>query len=103
MAAHLGLGDAEFRKRYCEVVEGWLTLRTDAPACPFLGEGNACQVYEVRPVQCSTWPFWKENLVRDEWEGALTELCPGVGKGPLHARPEIEARVEANEAWRDES
>ena len=102
MAGQLGLEVAEFRERFCEVVEGWLTLRTDSPACPFLGEGNTCKVYEVRPVQCSTWPFWKENLERKEWEGPLTELCPGVGKGPLHTRSEIDARAEANEVWRDE-
>lgn len=102
IAGHLGLTDLEFRERYCEVVEGWLTLRTDSPACPFLGEGNTCKVYEVRPVQCSTWPFWTENLKRAEWEGPLAELCPGVGKGPLHPQAEIDARVQANEVWQDE-
>ena len=60
-------------------------------------------MYEVRPVQCSTWPFWSENMRREQWEGPLTELCPGVGQGALHSRDQIDARVAANEAWRDEA
>eukprot|EP00536_Pseudo-nitzschia_multiseries_P007499 jgi/Psemu1/18089/gm1.18089_g len=33
------------------------------PACVFLDrETNRCGIYEVRPVQCSTYPFWSNML-----------------------------------------
>ena len=37
---------------------------------------NRCLVYDVRPNQCRTFPYWdqyKSNFVK------LVELCPGVG------------------------
>jgi Fe-S-cluster containining protein len=38
-------------------------------ACAFL-DGARCTVYEARPTQCRTFPFWKENLRRrGSWEG----------------------------------
>jgi Fe-S-cluster containining protein len=40
-----------------------------------------CGIYEVRPQQCRTWPFWPE-LLRDKasWDRA-SERCPGMNKG----------------------
>ena len=51
-----------------------------------------CQVYEARPRQCRTWPFWDSNLKNEEaWE-LTCEVCPGSGKGKLHSIETIEAQ-----------
>ena len=56
------------------------------PACPFL-DGARCTVYEARPAQCGSFPFWPENVKsRKAWDD-LAAFCPGVGQGdfvPLH-------------------
>lgn len=83
IARHLALTRADFLERYCVIEDGWTVLRMDAPACPFLSGDNRCGIYPVRPKQCATWPFWKENLVEREWKGPVKECCPGIGKGPL--------------------
>lgn len=80
----LGLDADTFANRYTELEEGYLTLRMDDPACPFL-EGSRCTVYPVRPVQCRTFPFWPEILAnRRSWE-RLRRFCPGIGVGERHS------------------
>ena len=64
--------------------------------CIFWSQG--CQVYEDRPIQCSTYPFWKTPMKSEEnwrWEG---RFCPGIQRGPLHSREEIEQALAAREA-----
>jgi hypothetical protein len=96
----LGLTRAEFLRRYCTKRPGFHpSLRMDEPACPFLGADNRCQIYPVRPKQCRTWPFWKENLARETWEGPVKEVCPGIGEGALHSRAEIERIADETERW----
>ncbi len=98
--AFLGIGRAEFLARYCTKEPGFHpTLRMDTPACPFLGADSRCQIYPVRPLQCRTWPFWKENLVRETWEGPVKDVCPGIGEGDLHPREEIERIADETERW----
>ncbi len=48
-------------------------------------------MYQHRPLQCRSYPFWSGNLTsRDTWE-RLKLSCPGVGRGRLHSKREIEA------------
>jgi Fe-S-cluster containining protein len=55
--------------------------------CVFYDGG--CTVYEARPVQCRTFPFWSENLASPEaWEEAREE-CPGMGAGAFFSIDEI--------------
>ncbi len=58
--------------------------------CVFWGEGG-CTVYEARPLQCRSFPFWGSCLSSPEaWEDQARQ-CPGMGKGRVHSRNEIEA------------
>ncbi len=42
-----------------------------------------CGVYEDRPVQCRTWPFWPDVIEsRKTWSRAK-RTCPGVDRGTL--------------------
>uniref|UniRef100_A0A7S1FR63 Zinc/iron-chelating domain-containing protein n=1 Tax=Corethron hystrix TaxID=216773 RepID=A0A7S1FR63_9STRA len=50
-----------------ENVLPWILLRNEereqSPACVFLDEeSNQCTIYPVRPVQCSTYPFWSNIM-----------------------------------------
>lgn len=45
--------------------------------CTFL-DGNRCSIYEVRPTQCKTYPFWPQNMIGPaEWI-AESQLCEGI-------------------------
>lgn len=99
IAAYVGLSEAELLARYCREEDGWTALRMDRPACPFLRDDQSCAIYPVRPKQCATWPFWKENLRRATWEGPVKACCPGIGRGPTHSRAEIERSARETEAW----
>ena len=98
ISAHLGLPRRQFLERYCEKVDGAVTIKTDSPACPFLQADNRCAIYPVRPKQCASWPFWRENLAdRAVWEEEVKACCPGIGKGQLHSAEEI-GRIAGDDA-----
>jgi Fe-S-cluster containining protein len=45
---------------------------------------GGCTVYDARPRQCGTFPFWPSILSsRGSWDG-FAQSCPGIGKGELH-------------------
>jgi len=46
-----------------------------------------CLVYEARPAQCRTWPFWPENMNARAWDREVVAFCPGVGKGRRTRKP----------------
>ena len=89
----LGISRKTFIESSCLNVEGYWCFNTVVEDCLFLDQNGACTIYPVRPAQCSTWPFWKENLPRKEWEGYIRECCPGIDKGRLYSLQEIRERV----------
>ena len=99
IASHLGLERREFLARYCTRKDGQVTIRTDSPACPFLAQDNRCGIYAVRPMQCRSWPFWRENLEKSVWEEEVKACCPGIGKGELHSAEEIDRVADEDARW----
>jgi Fe-S-cluster containining protein len=89
LAAFFGIPTAEFTARYAEREDGLYQLKYEDKDCPFLRD-NRCSVYEARPWQCRTWPFWPENMNRTVWEREVLAYCPGAGKGTLYSADEIE-------------
>ncbi len=81
----------EFTKKYCEKDgETWrLKEEPKNPDCIFL-KNKRCSVYEARPSQCRTWPFWPEVMDAKTWAKEIVSFCPGVGKGTMVSGPEIE-------------
>jgi Fe-S-cluster containining protein len=90
MAKGLGIKTSEFTRRYCAKTDGWFHLKDPEKDCLFL-DGKRCSVYESRPAQCRTWPFWPENMNSKTWSKDVSTFCPGVGKGRLYSAQEIEA------------
>jgi len=97
------MGDEEFIKTYCRWVpsaNGSLQLSLKeksnydcifwkAEAGASTREG-ACSVYEARPLQCRTFPFWSSVVDSSEsWEMVAAD-CPGMGKGVFHSPDTIE-------------
>lgn len=83
---------AEFTKKYCDRTNGVWHLKEDPkrPDCMYLSD-KRCSVYEARPTQCRTWPFWNEVMNAKTWAKDVASFCPGVGKGKLWSAKEIEA------------
>ena len=98
IARKLKRGLRSFRSEFTTTIEGKRSL-TEVNSergqhCVFLGPGSkGCTIYPVRPKQCRTWPFWKENLDELRWKGDLRAVCPGLDKGRRYTKLEIEQRA----------
>ena len=95
LAKLVGMTPAEFEDTYVRRVGIRRSLIEYANGdCVFLdGETRACTVYDARPRQCRTWPFWSSNL-RDEQNWRHTcQACPGCGQGDLVTLEEIERQA----------
>jgi len=93
LAARMGLDEAAFRSRYTRSVGGrGISLTEKANNdCVFYQRGVGCTVYQDRPKQCRTWPFWRRNLAdRAAWT-ASAGGCPGMDHGQAHDAATIAA------------
>jgi Fe-S-cluster containining protein len=92
LAARLQMEPEDFERQYVRMVGIRKTLKElpNGDCVLFDGRTRGCTVYEDRPRQCRTWPFWDSNLRSPEaWE-ATCEVCPGSGQGKLHQLKSIE-------------
>jgi len=82
LTSFLGLTQRDFLRRYTKRTDfGFTSLRFVDGACVFLKDG-LCQVHEVKPTQCRSWPFWEENLESPQsWANEVADFCPGEGRG----------------------
>lgn len=86
MADRVGVTKREFYQRYAKRKIGKWTLEEvrfhKQYDCVFLerdenGRGK-CSIYDVRPTQCRTWPFWASNLSSPRAWAQAAEGCPGM-------------------------
>jgi Fe-S-cluster containining protein len=91
LAAAQKMTDDEFRSAYTRQLgrHGVLLRQKRNQECVFWNAGSGCQVYEQRPHQCRTYPFW-QGIVHspDNWK-AESRVCPGIGEGDLHSAVDI--------------
>lgn len=82
-----------FTTKYLRFINGRISLlEHDNGDCVMYG--NGCKIYDIRPLQCQTFPFWTSNLKTiAEWE-EQKKMCPGIGKGKLYTLDEIENLME---------
>jgi len=106
IAAHLGLPVGQVMGLYIRRVDGQYSLR-EGPLrrdCVFLSAGGtggrACRIYDVRPGQCRTWPFWDANLADPASWAAAGVRCQGINRGAKFTFEEIERRRKATHARR---
>ena len=78
IANFLNISVDEFKKFYLIKVDYKFSIKEkqyeDGYACVFFNDGK-CSIYEVRPNQCRTFPFWdffKTNI------SEVKKECPGI-------------------------
>ncbi|KAL7529882.1 hypothetical protein ACHAXR_003206 [Thalassiosira sp. AJA248-18] len=105
---HLGYNQSnassinDFRQKYvrAEVTpadgdqsQSWMCLKRKEGACVFLDPIGKCSIYDVRPVQCSTYPFWPSLLKSQQaWEEESVhpdDISIREGTGERHWSPEL--------------
>jgi Fe-S-cluster containining protein len=81
LAKHLGITLEEVRTKYLNKI-GYkysikeVKLAEDNYACMFFNlEKKQCTIYEARPVQCRTFPFW--DYFKENTEEVYKE-CPAI-------------------------
>jgi Fe-S-cluster containining protein len=83
LASHLGITHAEFRRRYLCGAAPLLRFRKPRhKECPFL-LADGCSVHAVKPLQCSSFPYWPELLADAAQRREAASYCPGMNNGPL--------------------
>jgi len=98
IAERLGVAYEQFLAEYTEDTLRGRSIRERAGPrgfdCVFLDRDSipgkaVCAIYEHRPSQCRTWPFWTKLLrSRDDWIRAKA-TCPGLDSGRLYTPVEI--------------
>ena len=106
LAKRLGMSVAEFTKKHTHVTSEGRSLKEKKSEkgldCEFLDRekipGKAvCGVYEDRPAQCRTWPFWPSVIKsKQTWERAK-RVCPGIDKGKKYTLVQIRVQRDACE------
>lgn len=82
MATILNISIDQFKRRYIRSRDNRYALIEKKAQngdfdCIFLND-KKCMVYQSRPTQCRTFPWWKENLNTPEsWQQAAKE-CEGI-------------------------
>ena len=92
LAKRLGMDEQAFEDNYIMQVGIRKSLKefSNGDCVLFDAEKRCCTVYEDRPRQCRTWPFWESNLRSPESWAETCEACPGSGKGQLYQLEQIE-------------
>ncbi len=92
MADSMELPVMQFESKFIRQVGTQKSLREypDGDCILLAPENRTCLVYEARPIQCRTWPFWDSTIeTKKDWKETCEE-CPGAGTGTLHSLEEIE-------------
>ena len=79
ISRHLRMKEGAFIEQYLELdAEGDYVLQS--LPCPFLGEGNACTIYEERPSDCRRFPYTDEDVFvkRPQLTLKNTSFCPAA-------------------------
>jgi uncharacterized protein len=95
LAAAIGVSPTEFERRYVRKVgiRKSLIEWANGDCIFFHGESRTCQVYDVRPRQCRTWPFWPSNLSSPAAWRDTAERCPGCNRGRLVQLDDIQTQL----------
>ena len=93
MAVELDIDVEEFESKFVRRVgtDKSLIEYPDGDCILLDPDSRRCTVYQSRPIQCRTWPFWDSTLKSKKAWKETCEVCPGSGVGQLYTFEEIEA------------
>jgi Fe-S-cluster containining protein len=79
ISKHLKMRESEFIETYLRLDEDGDYVVKATP-CPFLGTDNFCSIYEVRPSDCTRFPYTDENVFLKRQNITLknSTFCPIV-------------------------
>lgn len=95
ISKHLNISIKEFHKRYLRKVGKRYSLLENPVNfdCIFL-EGKKCEIYEVRPTQCRTYPWWPTQIESLEAWNEAAKYCEGITpSAPLVKKEDIENQI----------
>jgi uncharacterized protein len=77
ISKHLGMKESDFIDTYLRVDEDGDFVVRSSP-CPFLGTDNFCSIYEIRPSDCSRFPYTDEDVIIKRQKLTLknASFCP---------------------------
>lgn len=99
IAGYIGMDVEEFMLTKARLVRSRYSLKElkSGDCIFFQRESVRCDIYEVRPVQCRTFPFWEELLLKQSFWEKTGEDCPGINQRDFHSFEEIERVLLSNE------
>ena len=105
LASYLDIDAALFEHEYVRRKGSRRSLyeRFNGDCILFDGDTRRCTVYSVRPTQCRTWPFWKQNVESEAAWAETCEVCPGSGSGDLIPVDAIRRRLADNRSARSKT
>ena len=79
ISKHLQMKEGDFIETYLRVDEEGDFVVKSSP-CPFLGSDNFCSIYDVRPSDCSRFPYTDEDVLIKRQKLTLknASFCPIV-------------------------
>lgn len=92
---YLQLSAARFQRKHLVSIEDigtGIRINNDG-RCSLLSAGNRCLVYEVRPLQCSSYPFWPEVMQSKAAWLAEGSRCEGINQGEAVSPCHIETQL----------
>ncbi len=98
LARYLNMEEHAFRAVYTRLVgDEDVSLRDKSNHdCIFYDRVRGCTVYDHRPRQCRTWPFWRHVVSSPQRWADEAIRCPGMNRGPLWSRDHIRERAGAD-------
>ena len=94
IAGFIGIDFDKFTRKYIRQVDYAFSL-VEQPNhdCVFLKDGG-CSIYEVRPTQCRTYPYWPSIVKSRQSWAKEAEQCPGIGDETFVPGEEVANQLE---------
>lgn len=100
LAQHFNLSVEELKKRDLRRFAGKWALN-ECPTtydCVYL-KGNKCTIYDHRPKQCRTFPWWPQNILNEDAWKRTARGCEGIHDGaPLVSHETIQNQLDTQTA-----
>lgn len=99
IAVFLNISIELFKRKYVRQRDNRYALvekKSENNACIFLKD-KKCSIYQARPAQCRTFPWWRENLNSKESWDLAAQSCEGINdEAPLVPYDQIEESLHLN-------
>ncbi len=78
LSKHFGLTSEDFLKKYTRKIGNRTSLIEKRNFDCIFYKDKKCTVYQARPSQCKTFPFWPEHLKKTKDWTKAKKFCEGI-------------------------